>query len=81
MKVDPTLQGRKTIVTLDLPNLGTGHQTLGPDDVINYGTKLVEVLIGQLLGSLVIEVHEKLEPVRLLLDHEQFQSRIDRGDI
>jgi hypothetical protein len=40
MKVDPTLQGRLAIITLDLPNLGPGHQTLGPDDVINYGTKL-----------------------------------------
>jgi hypothetical protein len=41
MKVDPTLQGRLAIITLDLPNLGPGHQTLGPDDFINYGTKLV----------------------------------------
>jgi len=72
VEVDPTLQCRLPILTLDLTHLGPGHQTLGPDDFINYRTKLVQVFVTQFLGSLVVQIHKKLEPVRLLLDHIQF---------
>jgi len=41
---------------------------------MNYVYKLKKVIFGQLGLSLVVQVYEKLEQFRLLLDHVQFCS-------
>ena len=55
---------------------GSGNQALrgGPKGTVNYRTKLQEIIICQLFGSLVVQVNKELEALRLLLDHVQFCS-------
>jgi hypothetical protein len=45
-----------------------------PKSLVNYRTKLNKVFIGQLFGSLIVQVYEKLETFRLLFDDIQFCS-------
>jgi hypothetical protein len=55
---------------------GTSNQApgRGVDGVLNYGTKLKKIFIGQFVLGLVVEVHEKLEAFSLLLDDVQFRT-------
>jgi hypothetical protein len=58
------------------PGPGPSNDALGAriESLMNYGTKLEKVRVTQFLGRLVVEVHEKLEMFRLLLNHIQFRS-------
>ena len=45
-----------------------------PKSFMNYGYKLKKIGITQFFRSLIVQVYEKLEPFRLLLDNVQFRS-------
>jgi hypothetical protein len=74
--MDPRFQ--KTLA--DRSDPGPGYDTPTRYDALNYRTKLQKFRVFQFFRGLVVEVHEELEKLRLLLDDVQFSSRIHEGN-